>query len=67
MLFAFRFQINQNKNLKNDVIKFLLSGCKRDAGGALSGVLATLTSLVLVVHVIVVVVNKVIFKNETLL
>ena len=34
-------------------------GCKRDEGGALNGVLATLTSLVLVVHVIVAVVNKV--------
>ena len=34
-------------------------GCKRDEGGALNGVLSTLTSLALIVHVIVVVVNKV--------
>ena len=34
-------------------------GCKRDEGGALNAVLATLTSLVLVVHVIVAIVNKV--------
>jgi hypothetical protein len=34
-------------------------GCKRDEGGALNGVLATLTSLALVVHIIVVIVNKV--------
>jgi hypothetical protein len=37
-------------------------GCKRDEGGALNGVLTSLTSLVLIVQVIVVVVNKVIYS-----
>ena len=40
-------------------------GCKRDEGGALNGVLTSLTSLVLIVQVIVVVVNKVIYLFTT--